>query len=72
MITSRMMTVEHRMTKCSLLETGYLLIRPRMLDYSHQHSFNPCHAEQIKMPHLLLIFSQSSHLIQVVDTNSHS
>ena len=32
----------------------------------------PCHAEKIKMPCPLLIFSQSDYLIQVVDTNSHT
>ena len=32
--------------------------------------FNPCPAEQIKLPHL--IFSQSDYLIQIVDTNSHT
>ena len=31
---------------------------------------NPSHAEEIKMPHPLPIFSQSD-LIQVVDINSH-
>ena len=34
--------------------------------------FSPWHAEKIKMPRLLLIFSQSNYLIQVVDINSHS
>ena len=34
--------------------------------------FHPCHAEYIKTPHPLLIFSQSDYLIQVVDTNSHT
>ena len=33
---------------------------------------NPCHAEYIKMPHPLLIFSQSDYLIQIVYTNSHT
>ena len=28
--------------------------------------FNPCPAEQIKMPHQLLIFSQSGHLILII------
>ena len=32
---------------------------------------NPCHAEEIKMPCPLLIFSQSHYLIQVFDTSSH-
>ena len=32
----------------------------------------PLHAEQIKMPRLLLILSQSDYLIQVVDTNSYT
>ena len=31
---------------------------------------NPCHAEYIKMPRPLLIFSQLIYLIRVVDTNS--
>ena len=34
-------------------------------------SENSGHAEYIKMPHPLLIFSQSDYLIWVVDTNSH-
>ena len=33
---------------------------------------NPCHVELIKLPHPLLIFSQSEYLIQIVDINSHS
>ena len=33
---------------------------------------NPCHAELIKMPLPLPIFSQSVYLIQVVDINSHT
>ena len=33
---------------------------------------NPCPAEYIKMPRLLLIFSQSYYLIQVIDTNSNT
>ena len=33
---------------------------------------NPCHAEYIKMPCPLLIFSQSDNLIQVVDTKTNS
>ena len=33
---------------------------------------NPCHAEYIKMPCPLPIFSQSDFLIQVVDINSHT
>ena len=33
---------------------------------------NPCHAESIKMPRNLIIFSQSDYLIPVVDTNSHT
>ena len=37
----------------------------------HVENINPCHAELIKMPCPLLIFSQSDYLIQVVDTNSH-
>ena len=32
---------------------------------------NPYHAEYIKMPHPLLISSQSDYLIQVFDRNSH-
>ena len=32
---------------------------------------NPCHAEKIKMPHPLQIFSLSDYLIQFVDINSH-
>ena len=31
---------------------------------------NPCHAEYIKMPCPLLIFSQSHYLIRVFDRNS--
>ena len=31
---------------------------------------NLCHAQKIKMPRPLLIFSQSDYLIQIVDTNS--
>ena len=34
-------------------------------------NLNPCHAEWIKMPRPLLIFSLSDYLIQVVDSNSH-
>ena len=33
---------------------------------------NPCHAKKIKMPCPLLIFSQSDHLIQTVDIDSHT
>ena len=33
---------------------------------------NPCHAEKIKMPCPLLIFSQSDYLIQVLDANVHT
>ena len=33
---------------------------------------HPCHAEYIKMPLPLPIFSQSDYLIQVVDINSHT
>ena len=33
---------------------------------------NPCHAEKIKMPQPLPIFSQSDYLIHVVDINSHT
>ena len=33
---------------------------------------NPYPAEFIKMPRPLLIFSQSDHLIQIVDINSHT
>ena len=33
---------------------------------------NPCHAELIKLPCPLLIFSQSDYLIQIVDINSHT
>ena len=40
--------------------------------YQYSKHLNPCHAEQIKMPHPLLIFSQSEYLIHVVDTNSHA
>ena len=31
---------------------------------------NPCPAELIKMPHPLLVFSQSDYFIQIVDINS--
>ena len=34
--------------------------------------FNPCHAEYIKMPYPLLIFSQSGNLIQIVGINSYT
>ena len=34
--------------------------------------FNSCHAESIKMPRPLLIFSHSDYLIQTVDINSHT
>ena len=33
---------------------------------------NPCHAEWMKMPRPLLIFSKSSNLIQIVDINSYT
>ena len=33
------------------------------------HLINPCPAELIKMPHLLLIFSQSDFLIWIVAIN---
>ena len=33
-------------------------------------TLNPCHAEQIKMPRLFLIFNQSDNLIQTVAINS--
>ena len=33
---------------------------------------NTCPTEWIKMPRLLLIFSQSDYLIQIVDRNSHT
>ena len=35
------------------------------------HRLYPCHAEQIKMPHPLLISTQSDYLIQFFDRNSH-
>ena len=35
-------------------------------------NINPCHAEYIRMPRPLLIFSQSDWLIQVVDINSNN
>ena len=38
----------------------------------NMESVHPCHAESIKMPRPLLIFSQSDYLIQVVDINSHT
>ena len=34
--------------------------------------FNLCHAEKIKMPCPLLIFSQSGNLIRIVDINSYT
>ena len=33
---------------------------------------NPCPAEYIRMPCPLPVFSQSDHLIQIVDINSHT
>ena len=33
---------------------------------------NPCPAQQIKMPRLFLVFSQSDYLIQNVDISSHT
>ena len=46
---------------------------------SHEHAtvlpslaVNPYHAEQIKIPCPLLIFSQSDYFIQIVDINSHN
>ena len=36
------------------------------------HSFNCCHAEYIKMPRPLLIFSHSDYLIQIVAINSNT
>ena len=40
--------------------------------FAHYIFLNPCHAEYIKMPHPLLIFSQSDYLVQTVNTNSHT
>ena len=37
-----------------------------------EESVNPCPAELIKMPHPLLIFSQSDYLIQIVAIYSYS
>ena len=34
--------------------------------------FNPCHAEEIKMPLPFLIVSQSDYLIQIIDINSYT
>ena len=34
--------------------------------------FNACHAESIKMPRPLPIFSRSDYLIQFIDINSHA
>ena len=39
---------------------------------SGQKFANPCHAEEIMLPHPLLIFSQSDYLIQIVAINSHT
>ena len=38
----------------------------------HTKFLNPCHVEYIKMPHLLLIFSQPDYLIRIVAINSHT
>ena len=43
-----------------------------LIDSTVANDFNHCHAEYIKMPHPLQIFSQSDNLIQTVDTNSHT
>ena len=50
------------------LHIFYILINEKNISFV----FNPCHAVWIKMPHPLLIFSQSEYLILVVDTNSHT
>ena len=42
-----------------------------VLWFSSQN-LNPCPAEYIKRPLLLLIFSQSDYLIQIIDINSHT
>ena len=41
---------------------SYLLLIKRLY-------INPCHAEYIKIPHLLVIFSQLDCFIQLVNTN---
>ena len=38
----------------------------------YEKHINPCHVEQIKMPHPLLVLSQSDYLVKVVDTNSNT
>ena len=49
----------------------YILYIPVSCE-SGNTTFNPCHAELIKMPRQLLIFSQSDYLIQIVDINLHT
>ena len=41
-------------------------------DQSFDDTFNPFHAEYIKMPRPLPIFSRPDQLIKVVDINSHT
>ena len=40
--------------------------------FKEKSHINPCHAEYIKMPCQLLVFSQSDYLIQLVHTNSNT
>ena len=40
--------------------------------FKEKSHINPCHAEYIKMPCPLLVFSQSDYLIQLVHTNSNT
>ena len=48
-------------------------LSPTMEDMLSPHEWpNPCPAELIKMPHPLLIFSQSDYLIQIIALNSHT
>ena len=46
------------------------VLKALLLTYISTSSFNPCHAEYIKLPRLFLIVSQSDYLILIVDLNS--
>ena len=50
---------------------GYTATKPVNQRFA-KYCFNPSHAEAIKMPRPIPIFSQLNYLIQVVDMNSHT
>ena len=54
------------------LSQNYLLAANSIQYRCDVNQLNPCHAELIKMPHPLLIFSQSDCFIPGMDINSHT